>query len=170
MASEFELSLSYALSCLRLQGIELKDKQLEAIRTIYDGKDVFLWLPTGYGKSLCYQCLPFLFDHKLKRIDLPPGERSVCLIVSPLVSLMVDQVHSLRAKGVQAAILSGNKGIDIHLLASDKNIKDGTYCLLFSAPEAIVACEKWRQILVEAPLCNQVVTVAIDEAHCVSQW
>ena len=70
---------------------------------------------------------------------------------------------------VQTAILSGNKGIDVHLLAADKEIKDGGYSLLFSAPEAI-ACDKWRQMLVEVPLCNQVVTIAIDEAHCVSQW
>ena len=91
MASKFELSLQYARSCLRLEGLEVKDKQLEAIQAIYDGKDVFLWLPTGYSKSLCYQCLPLLFDHKLSKVDLPHGKRSVCLVVSPLVSLMVDQ-------------------------------------------------------------------------------
>lgn len=83
---------------------------------------------------------------------------------------MSDQVTSLRTRGVQAAILSGNKGIDKELLAAEKDIQCGTYSLLFSAPEAIVACERWRQILVEQPLCNQVVTVAIDEAHCVSKW
>jgi hypothetical protein len=55
------------------------------------------------------------------------------------------------------------------LLAADREIRDGGYSLLFSAPEAIV-CDRWRQMLIEAPLCNQVVTIAIDEAHCVSQW
>ena len=79
MAGDFELSLSYALSCLQLEGLQVKDKQREAIHAVYDGKDVFLWLPTGYGKSLCYQCLPFLFDHKLSKVDLPPSKRSVCL-------------------------------------------------------------------------------------------
>lgn len=170
MANNFELSLSYALSCLQLEGLEVKDKQKEAIRAIYDGKDVFLWLPTGYGKSLCYQCLPFLFDYKLSKVDLvPPSKKSVCLVVSPLVSLMVDQVVSLRGKGVHAAILSGNKGIDVKLLATDKEIGDGSHSLLFSAPEAL-ACDRWRQLLMEAPLSNQVVAIAIDEAHCVSQW
>ena len=134
MASDFEPSLSYALSCLKLGDLKLKDKQLEAIRSVYNGKDVFLWLPTGYGKSVCYQCLPFLFDHKLSRIDLPLTDRSVCLVVSPLVSLMSDQVTSLRTSGVQAAILSGNKGIDKELLAAEKDIQCGTYSLLFSAP------------------------------------
>ena len=82
---------------------------------------------------------------------------------------MVDQVVSLRSRSVQAAILSGNKGIDVQLLATDKEVKDGTHSLLFSAPEAL-ACDKWRQMLVESPLSNQVVGIAIDEAHCVSQW
>ena len=52
MASNFDLSLSYVLSCLHLEGLEVKDKQLEAIKAVYNCKDVFLWLPTGYGKSL----------------------------------------------------------------------------------------------------------------------
>ena len=82
---------------------------------------------------------------------------------------MVDQVVSLRARGSSCNKFSGNKGIDVHLLATDKEIKDGEYSLLFSAPEAI-ACDKWRQMLIETPLCNQVVTIPIDEAHCVSQW
>ena len=77
MASDFDASLTYALSCLELGDIKLKDKQREAVHSIYHGKDVFLWLPTGYGKSICYQCLPFWLDHKLKRIGLPPSERSV---------------------------------------------------------------------------------------------
>lgn len=161
--------MSHALSCLSLEGLKVEGKQLEAIQSIYDGKDVVLWLPTGYGRSLCYQCLPFLFDHKLNKVDLPPSQRSVCPVVSPLVSLMVDQVVSLRAKGVQPAILSGNKGIDVHLLAVDRGVKDGGYSLLICAPEAI-ACDKWRQMLLEVPMYNQVVAIAIDEAHCVSQW
>lgn len=168
--AEFESSLSYALSCLKLGDITLKDKQKESIQCLYEGKDVFLWLPTGYGKSVCFHCLPFLFDYKFGRVELPPCEKSVCLVVSPLISLMVDQVESLRGRGVSAAILSGNKGIAGTLLASDVGIKRGMYRLLFTAPEAVISSEKWRHILVEEPLCNQVVAVAIDEAHCVSKW
>ena len=61
---------------------------------------MFVWLLTGYGKSLCYQVLPFLFDHTGRRTD------SLVVVVSPLVSLMVDQVHVLQQKGVKAAIMS----------------------------------------------------------------
>ena len=87
--ARFSSSLSYALSCLKCEQMKLKDKQVEAIRAVYDGEDVFLWLPTGYGKSVCYQAIPFLFDHKLGRKDLSAERHSVCIVVSPLISLMV---------------------------------------------------------------------------------
>ena len=67
---------------------------------------MFAWLPTGYGKSLHYQLLLFLFDFKLGRTRAIATERSVALVISPLVSLMVDQVCGLQAYGVCAAILS----------------------------------------------------------------
>ena len=86
----------------------LKEKQSEAIKSIYEGKDVFAWLPTGYGKSLRYQLLLFHFDFKLGRTRAFATERNIALVIYPLVSLMVDQVYSLQAHGVCAAILSGN--------------------------------------------------------------
>ena len=87
----------------------IKEKQSEAIKSIYEGKDVFAWLPTGYGKSLRYQLLLFIFDFQLGRTRAIATERSVALVISPLVSLMVDQVCSLQVHGVCAAIRnSGN--------------------------------------------------------------
>ena len=74
------------------------------MKCIYEGKDVFLWLPTGFGKSICYEILPFVFDVKLARMD------SVVIVVSPLVSLMTDQTRSLRSRGVKAAIMSSMGG------------------------------------------------------------
>ena len=71
--------------------IVLKKEQREAIKLMYQRKDVFLWLPTGFGKSVCFQVLPFLFDYKLGRIESPLPQRSVVVVISPLVSLMVDQ-------------------------------------------------------------------------------
>ena len=83
---------------------------------------------------------------------------------------MVNQVSSLREYGIGAAILSSNKGIDSSLLSTSKGIQSGAYRLLFSAPEAIMDSECWREILLEEPLCHQVVAVVIDEAHCVYKW
>ena len=83
---------------------------------------------------------------------------------------MINQVSSLREVGVEAAILSGNKGIDTSLVSTSKGIQLGAYRLLFSAPEAIVDSECWCELLLEEPLCHQVVAMVVDEAHCVHKW
>ena len=98
---------------------------------------MFAWLPTGYVKSLRYQLL-FLFDFKLGHTRAIATERSVALVISPLVSLMVDQVCSLQARGVCAAILSGNTGVSKVLLATERDIAQGKLRFLFTAPGAIV--------------------------------
>ena len=162
--ARFSSSLSYALSCLKCEQMKLKDKQVEAIRAVYDGEDV---LPTGYGKSVCYQAIPFLFDHKLGRKDLSAERHSVCIVVSPLISLMVDQVPRLRSVGVRCAILSGSSGVDKSLLASVQDVRVGGHSLLFTAPEAIVHGDHWRSMLSEEPLHSRVVAL---EAHCVYKW
>ena len=75
--NNFHRAVACALSCVKRDRFVLidKPKQAEAIKFIYDGEDVFLWLPTGYGKSVCYQVLPFLFDYTLgmyeHRLDQP---------------------------------------------------------------------------------------------------
>ena len=168
--SEFSAAVAYALSCLQQEHIILKDKQLEVLQELYRGNDVFAWFPTGYGKSVCYQLLPFLFDHKLSRTSSPALEQSVVVIISPLVSLMVDQVSSLQDRHVAAGILSGNKGVDQKLLASVKDVSEGCYRLLYSAAEAILGSEQWKELLLLPPLSRSVVAVAVDEAHCVYKW
>ena len=119
----FSSGVAYAVSCLGQQDIVIKEKQSEAIKSIYEGKDVFTWLPTGYGKSLRYQLFLFLFDFQLGRTRAIATERSVALVISPLVSLMVDQVCSLQAHGVCVAILnSGNTWVSKALLATVLNV------------------------------------------------
>ena len=80
---DFDRALAYALSCMKQKGLSLKDQQVEAVKLLSEGKDVFVWFPTGYGKSICYQLLPFIFDVKLGRTNAPLVDRSV---ISPLVS------------------------------------------------------------------------------------
>ena len=102
-------------------------------------------------------------------MDLPPLYQSV-VVFSPLLSLMIDQVTSLRDRGVQAAILSGNVGVDGKLLVSEKDIEKAEYKLYFSVPEAVVVSDRWRQLLLTSPLNNQIVTLVVDECHCVYKW
>ena len=164
-----EEALVYALTSIG-KGLALKEEQRIAVRHIFDGNDIFVWLPTGFGKSICYECLPFVFDYSLGCTqDL--SARSLVIVVSPLRSLMIDQVTSLRKRGVSAAILSGHDGIDKSLLATDSDLViPGKYSLVFSAPEAIVGSAKWRERLLTTPLNDRIVAVAVDEVHCVSKW
>ena len=62
---DLDFALSYALQQLRCEAMILKPQQRESVKCTYEGKDVFLWLPTGLGKSICYKVLPFVFDVKL---------------------------------------------------------------------------------------------------------
>ena len=167
-SQRFDEAVSFALCAIGKEGLKLKTEQLQAIRHVYDGSDVFLWLPTGFGKSVCYETLPFLFDYKLKRVSTTDG--SIVLVISPLVSLMIDQVESLRKRSVKAAILSGHDGVVKELQATEKDLRSCNFSLLFSSPEAIAVSERWREKLLNPPLSVRVVAIAIDEAHCVSKW
>ena len=75
---------------MRWEG-HLEAEQVEALESMLSGEDTFL---SGFGKSVCYECLPFLFDFK-KRTN-----RCTAIVISPLISLMIDQVSSLRRRGV----------------------------------------------------------------------
>ena len=122
---------------------------------------------TGFGKSICYQALPYMFDHKLGRSNV--GCKSVVLVVSPLLSLRVDQVTSLRSAGVGATILRSagfpcGGPLTDKLLVDERDIERGKFSLLFGTTKAIVESERWRELLLGDLLHQQ---VAVDEAHCV---
>jgi ATP-dependent DNA helicase RecQ len=168
--TKFESALAYALNAMGRKDLKLKDEQERAVRYLYDGEDVFLWLPMGFGKSLCYNCLPFLFDYRLGRTRAP-ASRSTVLVVSPLVSLMTDQVSSLRERRVSAAILSSHEICDKSFVATDKALQtQGMFSLLFASPEAVIGATKWHEKLLNLPLTERIVAVTVDEVHCVSKW
>ncbi|MDP9024006.1 MAG: DNA helicase RecQ [Candidatus Eremiobacteraeota bacterium] len=128
-----------------------KPLQREIVEASLRGEDVLALLPTGGGKSLCYQ-LPSLL------------ESGLTLVVSPLIALMKDQVDSLCANGVPATFL--NSSIDAQTSRERiEGLERGAYRLLYVAPERIVlsgflaGLERWN-----------VARIAVDEAHCVSEW
>jgi ATP-dependent DNA helicase RecQ len=133
---------------------DFRPLQREAMQAILSARDSVVVLPTGGGKSLCFQA-PAL-------IDPAPG---VSLVVSPLISLMKDQVDGLRVDGVDAAYLNST------LLPHERDaviasVRDGRCRILYVSPERIVGDASLRRLLVK----RGVRFVAIDEAHCISQW
>ena len=125
--------------------------QREIIESSLDGRDVFALLPTGGGKSLCFQ-IP-----ALQR----PG---LTVVVSPLIALMKDQVDQLQAAGVAATFLNSTLGAD---LARSRlaGLHRGEFRLLYVAPERLML-DNWQENLASW----NVTALAIDEAHCVSEW
>ena len=77
-----------SLSCLKQDGLTLMAEQAQALKLLFEGWDVFIWFPTGYGKSLCYISCYFLMDYKLGRTKAPPVDKSVVLVncLSPCIS------------------------------------------------------------------------------------
>ena len=102
-------------------------------------REKILWLPTGFGKSVCYETFPFVFNPKERsNTSCSSANCSVVLGVSPLVSLMVDHlVESLRKRCVKAAILSGHDGVPKELQGTQKDLRSSKLSMLFSSPEAI---------------------------------
>ena len=125
------------------------------------GKDTFISLPTGYGKSLCYIMLPKLFD------KLRGSKRSIVLVVSPLLSLMKDQVASIEAKGIAAVDVS-----DKERMGSGKQggLCSGDYQIIFVSPESLFQGTEMRKLLCTDICRENLVAYVIDEAHCVLKW
>ena len=162
---DFADAVTFSLKQLGLSQVILKEEQSSAIRAIYEGQDVFVCLPTGYGKSLCFHTLPFVMDHKLSRA----GQRATAvLVISPLIALMEDQVSGLKKRGVKASIITSTNSTSVtkENISTSKSL--ATDSLFFCAPEALVT-SKWRDIL-GSSFSDRIVAVVVDEAHCVSKW
>src|SRR5882762_1559863 len=115
------------------------------------GRDVFALMPTGGGKSLCFQLPALLRD-------------GITIVVSPLISLMKDQVDALRASGIAATFL--NSALDRHEAVERlRGLNHGQYRLLYVAPERLML-----DGFLERALNWNIAQIAIDEAHCISEW
>src|SRR5262245_16391710 len=125
--------------------------QEEIIRSALAGRDVFALLPTGGGKSLCFQ-LPAL------------AREGLTVVVSPLISLMKDQVDALQASGIAATFLNSTLSVG-EIAGRMQGLRDGEYKLLYVAPERLM----FSGFLANLRSWN-VNQIAIDEAHCISEW
>ena len=136
----------------RVYGYETFRPLQEAIITnVLARRDTLVIMPTGGGKSLCYQLPALLMD-------------GLTLVVSPLIALMQDQVAALRAAGVAAAFLNSSLAA-VDYSATVMDAKQGNLKLLYMAPETLLRAD----MLAMLAQCK-LVAIAIDEAHCISQW
>lgn len=128
-----------------------RPEQETIINAVIKGEDTFVLLPTGGGKSLCFQ-IPAL------------AKKGICIVVSPLIALMKDQVQSINNKGIKAmAITSGISYNELDTLLD--NCIYGNYKFLYLSPERL------QQELVQSRIKQMHVNlIAVDEAHCISQW
>ncbi len=128
-----------------------RSRQEEAVRAVLSGNDVVVVMPTGGGKSLCYQLPALLLD-------------GITIVISPLISLMKDQVDKLRALGIAAAAI--NSSLDYRQLQQIvQDAEAGTLSLLYIAPERLES-PAFLEVLQRLP----VALLVVDEAHCISEW
>ena len=130
---------------------EFRAGQEELIDAILAGRDVLGIMPTGGGKSMCYQVPGMLMD-------------GVTLVISPLISLMKDQVMALKNAGVGAAYVNSTLTIE-QLRLVYRRIREGAYKIIYAAPERLLA-EGFVSVMQEVKIS----LLAVDEAHCISQW
>ena len=125
--------------------------QAEVISNVIAGRNAVVVMPTGAGKSLCYQLPAMLLD-------------GVTVVVSPLIALMQDQVDSLQSKGIPATFINSTLS-DSERANRQQRMRQGEYKLVYVAPERFRS-EAFVNALTDARLA----LYAIDEAHCISQW
>ena len=130
---------------------DFRPLQEEIVQSVLDGRDTLALMPTGGGKSLCFQVPTMVMN-------------GLCLVITPLIALMKDQVENLRRRDILAAAIYTGMSYEQQKTALD-NCMWGPYHFLYVSPERLES-EEFRERLARLPIC----LIAVDEAHCISQW
>ena len=130
---------------------DFRPLQAEIVESVLQGRDTLALLPTGGGKSVCFQIPTMVMG-------------GLCLVITPLIALMKDQVENLRNRNIQAAAIYTGMSYEQQKTALD-NCMWGPYHFLYVSPERLES-EEFRERLARLPIC----LIAVDEAHCISQW
>ena len=136
---------------------DFRPLQSEIIDSVLAGRDTLALMPTGGGKSICFQVPTLVMAHE-------NPEKRLCLVITPLIALMRDQVANLQARGIQSAAVYTGMSYDKQRVALD-NCLYGPYHFLYCSPERLES-EEFRKRLADLPIG----LIAVDEAHCISQW
>ena len=139
----------------------LYPEQEKCLEAIFEGKDVYPSLPTGYGKSLIFFTAPIVADELFFR----PRGSSKIIVISPLKTLMEDQVAFLISYGLSAIALHDEQSEE-----RLQQVEKGQFTYIFASPEKMLNVERWRRLLSSEHYPKFLVAVTVDEAHCISQW
>ncbi|XP_071500236.1 ATP-dependent helicase wrn-1-like [Diadema antillarum] len=154
-------------SCIRKVATEmfgesfvLKTKQVEIIDSLAGGSHTLAILPTAYGKSIPYVLFGPLMD------KLNPETRHMTLVVSPLKSLMMDQMRRWESHGIRTAAILGHSGMDMDRL-TENDLMNGERDLIFTSPEAIMSPKWWKWV---RKFQERICLLVLDEVHCLTKW
>ncbi|XP_069122341.1 probable ATP-dependent DNA helicase RecS [Argopecten irradians] len=151
---------------------DLKAEQKCVLEHIFSGQDTLAILPTGYGKSLIFQLIPYMMSFKLQS-QCP----LITLVVTPISAIMEDQLRSLASKNIKAGhlLIDGTK-FKTFEVGSDGEISEHLHNVTnlaeagHSHPESLVCNNKVRKLLASKPLCDRICCIAVDEVHMISEW
>ena len=144
-ASVLSTSIKYGLQ--KMDYDHIKPEQLSAVQSVLRGNSVFMSVPTGFSKLLVYQLLPLCAESLLQSSGQTEPTTPIVVVVSPLLSLMHDQVSKLVAKNVQAVYISDATSNHV----CEDNL-DGRVTHVFGSPEAFVGTKKWRAMFLDEAL------------------
>ena len=130
---------------------EFRPGQENAVDCLLSGRDLLSVMPTGAGKSVCYQLPALMLE-------------GITVVISPLISLMKDQAMSLTQNGVKAAFLNSSLSFEEYLITL-RMMTDGAYKIVFVAPERLET-----EAFADFAQKGKISMITVDEAHCISQW
>jgi superfamily II DNA helicase RecQ len=161
----------------------LKPKQIICLESVFFQKDVMCVLPTGYGKSLIFHLMPMLLFAKRKLHGDSFGGISsedvntIVIVISPLNSLMSNQISRLSLSGIRASFLSvkdqsqDSENIQLDFtLCEEEKLLNGYYHIVFAHPESLISNKYGRDLLLSNTYKENVVAIVVDEAHCILDW
>jgi len=156
-----------------------KPKQIDCFRALYENKDILAVLPTGYGKSVIYQSAPFLLAARDNGVM---DTNNIVLVITPLNSIMLDQIAALEKREIKACALEYkcenvvtmegfmDEDYSINTMTCTvplESVKSGDYNIVYAHPESLLSREG-RQLIKD--IKHMVCAVAVDEAHIVLEW
>ncbi len=165
--SDENLRKSIDSVCKDFGYVSLKNEQYQCIKEFMSGRDIFVNMPTGWGKSLIFQMVPFIEMRLATLLDNATScrRKAILLVICPLVALMKDQVTQLQSRGISASYVVSDQ--DEQTL---RKIEEGHYNLVYMSPESCLDNERWRSMLTSTVYSSSLLGVAVDEVHCVTQW